>query len=896
MSQNQFNNKRYSFFQLFTQGTKEHPGDYQLVIPIIQRDYAQGRDNDKAREVRADFLSQLLDYMTAPSGSHDLDFVYGVSEHAKDPSGRREFVPLDGQQRLTTLFLIHWYLAQRKPQSDPSKRFFSAMRDVAAGNFTKAMFTYRTRRSAAEFCDCLLAPEVDFSQLLLREYISGRLSRDITNSHWFYPEWRQDPTVASMLTMLDAIDERFRDQPHEEMLHRLLSDDPSVTFIFMDLDAFQLTDDLYIKMNSRGMPLTAFENFKAKFEQYISQQQKVSAPAIVELNHEIAQRNHPIITDAKSNFAFNIDTRWGDLFWKYSRNEIKQAEEEAARDDSKNKDVALNSLLSTTLDVKLSNFIKMCLANQFAIDHREDKGRTTIPDLLVDPAKDLSFSKLEDISAISAEGVVYLTRMFDLFCDRPISILPKWASQYYAEREVFEAMMRGKDFGYIPRFRMYAISQFRLKFDDSHIGELVEWARFIYNVTHADNTVEDITRYNYIRAVKNLDLLLDLLVARGDASIMNLLTSTECPEEIEFFPSFQFSEEKVKSHLRQKSKKWGSLVDALESHPYFTGQIGGLLDLAGISDYFNTHGHTNWTPQDDADFMSQLRRVGKIAYRLFRGGYENRALAKDALLERAMLALHPSYDREIPLRPNLLNSTNKRAGSNNILRDMSWKGSLRQFSERPKALAFVKDLFDKIDENDVDGSLRKIVPGHKSGAQWIRDTVTYPYIMGKCTNGFLYRLDDGHRILKSHINLHQEDHEVYSLILWWENIHPLLSDSSWYKNSNASEEIPHSRFRAVIGDKEIIFRVYSRVNQLDGDLLSHYIEVSLPDHPNLRAFLLHEGFYRRNKADTRLRSQEHYMTAPRDGSPQEQREAIARLRSTFARYCLDLVNRIQALQ
>lgn len=261
------------------------------------------------------------------------------------------------------------------------------MRDIAGRNFTKAMFTYRTRRSAAEFCDCLLDPSVDFSQLLQGHYSEQRLSRAITNSHWFYPEWRQDPTVASMLTMLDAIDDKFRDQAHEEILQRLLSGDPSVTFIFMDLDAFKLTDDLYIKMNSRGKPLTPFENFKAKFEQYISQQQKAPAPALAKLNKEIAQRNDPIVTDAKSNFAFNIDTRWADLFWRYSRDEIKQAEDEAALAQDNDTDVALNSLLSTTLDVKLSNFIKMCLTNQFAIDHREDKGRTKIPDILDDPKK-----------------------------------------------------------------------------------------------------------------------------------------------------------------------------------------------------------------------------------------------------------------------------------------------------------------------------------------------------------------------------------------------------------------------------------------------------------------------------------------------------------------------------
>ncbi|MCC8177168.1 MAG: DUF262 domain-containing protein [Bacteroidales bacterium] len=895
MPENQFNNKRYSFFQLFTQGTKDHPGDYQLVIPIIQRDYAQGRGNDKAREVRADFLQQLLEYMSAPSGSHDLDFVYGVSEHAKDPTGRREFVPLDGQQRLTTLFLIHWYLTQRVLHSEPSNRFLTAMRDVSSDNLTLSMFTYRTRRSAAEFCDCLLNPQVDYSSLLRGEYYPQRLSQSITNSHWFYPEWQQDPTVASMLTMLDAIDKKFRDQDHEAILSRLLSDEePAVTFIFMDLDEFKLTDDLYIKMNSRGKPLTSFENFKAKFEQYISQRQKAGDPALVELNQEIASRNDPIITDAKSNFAFKIDTSWADLFWQYSKDEIKTAQEQATIEKANGN--TLNSLLSTTLDVKLSNFIKMCLTNQFAIDHRDDKGRTKIPDILDDPAKELSFTRLEDTNAISAQGVVYLTRMFDQYSKGPLSILPKWASRYYDEQGAFEAMMRGdKKFGYVARFRMYAISRFRLEFGDNAKPQLVEWMRFVYNVTHADNTIEDITGINYIRAVKNLDLLLDLLSKRQDPSIVNLLASADCPENIEFFPTFQVTEEIIKSHLRLKGVKWNALIDALERHPYFTGQIGGLLDLAGITSYFKNHRDTNWTAQEDLDYWIALRRIGKIASRLFKGGYDDRQLASTALLERAMMTLHPSYDSVLPLRPNLLNSLRKRAGSNNILRDMSWKAGLRQFDERPKALEFVKDLFDLIDPNHVEDSLQKIIDCHKTGSQWVRDMVTYPYLMNKCPNGFMYHLEDGHRILKSHINLHQEDHEVYSLVLWWEYIHPILSDESWYKNSNANDEIPHACLVATNEETEIKIKVKSRVNPVDGDLLSHFLEVKVMESPKIADFFANEGFYRRKPSDTWLRSQEHYMTYPRETSPQEQRAAISGLRTAFARYCQDLIHRLQTL-
>ena len=74
----------------------------KIEIPIIQRDYAQGRNDDKTKIIRNGFLSSLIDTLENKK-TLELDFVYGnVNEEVLQP--------LDGQQRLTTLFLLHWYL------------------------------------------------------------------------------------------------------------------------------------------------------------------------------------------------------------------------------------------------------------------------------------------------------------------------------------------------------------------------------------------------------------------------------------------------------------------------------------------------------------------------------------------------------------------------------------------------------------------------------------------------------------------------------------------------------------------------------------------------------------------------------------------------------------------
>ena len=67
--------------------------EYSIRIPIIQRDYAQGRKGKE--ELRKRFLKDLKLALLAENGSLMLDFTYGRFEEDT-------FYPLDGQQRLTT--------------------------------------------------------------------------------------------------------------------------------------------------------------------------------------------------------------------------------------------------------------------------------------------------------------------------------------------------------------------------------------------------------------------------------------------------------------------------------------------------------------------------------------------------------------------------------------------------------------------------------------------------------------------------------------------------------------------------------------------------------------------------------------------------------------------------
>ena len=106
-----------------------------IEIPIIQRDYAQGRA--LAADVRKAFLDALRSALQPEAPALDLDFVYGSI--AAD--GARHLSVLDGQQRLTTLFLLHWYLAVREEQQDDFRQRWLTPSDA------RSRFSYATSTS-----------------------------------------------------------------------------------------------------------------------------------------------------------------------------------------------------------------------------------------------------------------------------------------------------------------------------------------------------------------------------------------------------------------------------------------------------------------------------------------------------------------------------------------------------------------------------------------------------------------------------------------------------------------------------------------------------------------------------------------------------------------------------
>lgn len=267
---------KITFWDLITS-----PNMKKICIPTIQRDYALGRCNKVYN--RQNFLLALKT-ATCTKEELTLDFVYGVDDETK-------FIPLDGQQRLTTLWLLHWYVAYKAGLLANSEIKEQLLK-----------FSYETRISSTDFCKslCSLAPNV--KNLPLRTWI--------TQQTWFFHQYRQDPTIMGMLNMIsgteitdknghniiDGMEEIFKDEECDfnSIWERLTT---AKCIIFNKLHvSLHDGDELYVKMNARGKQLTDFENFKTELVRHTKEDNILGETEALD-------------------FAAKLDVQWTDIFW-----------------------------------------------------------------------------------------------------------------------------------------------------------------------------------------------------------------------------------------------------------------------------------------------------------------------------------------------------------------------------------------------------------------------------------------------------------------------------------------------------------------------------------------------------------------------------------------------------
>lgn len=486
---------------------------HNIEIPIIQRDYAQGRESKV--DIRANFLKDLLAII------HDkkleLDFIYGSVKNDND--GMTTLQPLDGQQRLTTLFLLHWFVAVKE----------SKLHDELKKLLTK--FTYETRASSREFCVDLINKGIVYNERKI-------ISEQIIDTFWFFLSWKRDPTIKSMLRMLDAIQKKFGDK--SQVWEKL----NNISFHYIELQNFGLSDDLYIKMNARGKPLTDFENFKARFEQHIQKN-----------NWE--NDENPI-----EKFSHRIDTLWTDLFWNY-RDETEHIFDELLLNFFRTMAVINYALKKSTTsrDEIFANNIRI-------LRSRDEKARLVeIP---------ISFNQYLELDCFDADYLKTLKGVLNKLSDKNGLIEFFDDSSYVDEQRIFNGVIRN-DLSYPDLVVAFAYYKYLAFEENIEKEKLKSWMRIVRNLVEGSRPYLFNNANEFANALRSINQLL-----QHRNYIVEYFAETEI-KLLSGFISEQVLEEKLKAELISQNEDWKNAIIEIENHKYFNGQIGFLLHWCEIN-------------------------------------------------------------------------------------------------------------------------------------------------------------------------------------------------------------------------------------------------------------------------------------------------------------------------
>ena len=451
--------------------------DYKIIIPLIQRDYAQGREKEKNKAEK--FLEAIKN---GCNSKLNLDFVYGKRDKEK-----KIFIPLDGQQRLTTLFLIHWYLSLENDYK-----------------LELSNFSYEVRSSSKDFLEELTKNDN------WKNFTRKNIKTQVENSNWFFLSWKKDLTVVSLLKMLDLIEKFFENEDINKL--------NNITFEILYLDEFNLTDELYAKMNARGKPLTLFENFKAEFESYI----------------EKTGDNEEVIPNKAS-----FDNEWLNIFWNLAKKKVEEKQINIDEAPKLADEMFYNFFYNMTFNFYLEKQDKFIKIN--------NKEYSIINEFIKD--NDI-FSFYKDVYSDTNKTTVIINILNKLQID-----------------ETFETFVNNIYISQWDRARFHALQLAYIY--DLDEKEFNRWKRVSFNLINnqliqsPDDLIKTIKSLNSFIEKSNKDIYEHI---KKDYKVIDYFT--------------QKDEESLKAKLILENQNWEEEIVKAECHWYLDGQIGFLLEFA----------------------------------------------------------------------------------------------------------------------------------------------------------------------------------------------------------------------------------------------------------------------------------------------------------------------------
>lgn len=555
------NNNSMTFWELIN--------EYYIYIPQLQREYAQGRKDENIKQIREALISEFYDSLLT-NKNLVLNFIYGENTD-------NCFTPIDGQQRLTSLFLLHWY-------------FFSRC-DYSEGLLKLKNFSYCTRDTSKRFCEKICETKINFSSL--------PISKEISDSYWFSGNFMSDSTIKSMLTVINSIHTKFssiNDTQIHDIKNLLISSDCPITFLWLPMDEFKSTNDLYIKMNARGKLLSDFEIFKAKLQE--------SEILNWAYGDNFTDKN-------RVDYISKFNNKYSELFFKYF--------------DFQYDDAMMAFILSIIRD---DYFANLSIHNKISQKDYRDKYKE------MDKMDGNAFYRFLinnaiwkenniDQKAIIANSIKKISHLLDLFYTAgDLTIQNSFSKEYYNEQNIFSK--KALEMTYSDRVSRYAIYEYMNKFgypsDTKEINAYTMWKRIVYNLntnTNLGGRPEDTCE-----AMAVFTQLLKSIQNNTEYDVLTAIINYTGNSTAEM--KYQFTEEQEKARLFISNPLFKDLILTAEDY-YIDGQISFLLDCSK-----NTDGNYD---------INKFQNFFEISKNIFDKNKKNIKKCKKELLDKALLCM-----------------------------------------------------------------------------------------------------------------------------------------------------------------------------------------------------------------------------------------------------------------
>lgn len=693
--------------------TREIP----VRIPKIQRDYAEGREITSIERKRANMINDMLDVVYDSNKSLSLDFVYGYiicgdeilnGDLWQKMDGNNNYIytnlffdPLDGQQRLTTLFLLHWLFGRNK--------------DIRNNKSGHSLFVYETRYTSEEFCHWLvnqdatdLIPkwqekknkikkqndenekkwESEKNEAGIVDKFANRLKnplqkvpslleymQELDSFKW---DWHDDPNIRSMIVVLESTIRYIleRSKTYAEAVANKANLDNITFMLLSDLNCDG--DRLFEKMNARGKALTSFEILKSSLEEEMELQQlSASDPGLI------------------NNWSKNIDGDWIDFCWDTSNiganpklNTIRGVENKLERLLLR---MAAKSFFKTTITGNYKEGTdEINYSERLSKSIAENNKHTTVIDCYLDYArhersqKNGNFAKL-DFRTIFDDIDHLLYKDGGKWHDAS-EMLPKWNRKN--DRRLLGEFLEDNPTHNI-RVMVYAMLAYLDIVPASSIynnpiekENFKDWMRFIRNVYNSDNKTAGLDNFNDVKvAVDDIDYWLDEYkknYSHGKPQEILKLIKNYIKVNTKSQEKERIEEEAIKADLRingtpgVSGADWEMSIFRAEDNFYLWGQIIAPLSWSETATAYDKKAFDQYVDYLNRMFSNSVPDNERV----------------DALLVQTMLCLSD-------YRLNAKNNLGSLARMNNH-RDYSWKRYLRDYDKQSKQYGkLFKDIIDQ---------------------------------------------------------------------------------------------------------------------------------------------------------------------------------------------------------